>query len=142
MSKTNFRTLIIISWVLALAAYAARVLDANGVPTQVQSAVSAVNASGMPIQPGLYYLLGYLYFFLFLASTTGLFAFKNWARFLYLSYFVAGFALGLLPPLTVFDRVYFFVGSLYSLTSFMILSLAFFSPVRDYFGGERADELL
>jgi hypothetical protein len=141
MSKTNFHTLIIVSWVLALATYFVRLLDANGVPAQVQSAVSAANAAGMPIHMGLYYLLGYLYFFLFLASTAGLFAFKNWARFLYLSYFVAGFAYGLVPPLMVFDRVRLFFGGLYSLSSVTILSLVFFSPVRDYFRGAGADEL-
>jgi hypothetical protein len=141
MSKTNFRTLIIVSWILALAGYAARVLDAGGIPAQVQSAVNAVKVADMPIHSGLYNLFGWLYFFLFLASTIGTFAFRNWARYFYLAYFVAGLALGLLPPLTVYDRVHFLTGGLYSLSSIMILSLVFFSPVRNYFGGASADEL-
>jgi len=141
MSRTTFRTLLIVNWVLALAAYAANRVDAASVPAGARDAVNAANAAGMPFGIGLYYLLAYLYFFLFLISTVGLFAFKNFARRLYLGYFALGFALGLVPPLWVIGRPYYFAGGLLSLSSMLILTLIFFSPVRGFFGGTRAEEL-
>jgi len=141
MSKATFRNLLIANWVLTLAAYAANWLDAASMPAGVRDAVNAANAAGMPFGVGLYYLLTYLYFFLFLTSTVGLFAFKNFARRLYLIYFALGYALGLVPSLWVIGRPYYFVGGLLSLSSTMILTLIFFSPVRGFFGGTRAEEL-
>jgi len=141
MSKTSFRTLLIVNWVLALVAYFASALDAASVPPRVSDAVNAANAAGMPFGLGLYYLLAYLYFFLFLVSTVGLFAFKRFARPLYVAYVAAGLVFGLVPPLWVIARPYRLVGGLMSLSAMLILTLVFFSPVKDYFGGARAEEL-
>jgi hypothetical protein len=141
MSKTNFRTLLIVTWLLAIASYAVRVLDWNSMPAGVRDAVNAAYPSYLPFSIELYYLLFYIYFFLFLASTIGLFIFKNRARHLYLIYYVAGFALGFVPSFTVYARPYYFVAGLFALSSSLILALIFFSPVKDYFGGPRAGEL-
>lgn len=141
MSRTTFRTILIVNWVLALASYFANTLDAASVPPAVADAVNAANLTGVPFGLGLYYLLAYLYFFLFLVSTVGLFAFKKFARPLYAVYMVMGFAIGLVPPLWVMGRPYRFVGGLASLSAMLILTLVFFSPVRNYFGAARAEKL-
>ena len=141
MTRTTFRTLLIVNWALALAAYFASAWDAASVPPAVRDAVSAANDAGMPFGYGLFYLLAYLYFFLFLVSTVGLFAFKSFARPLYVAYVVTGLVFGLVPPLWVIARPYRLVGGFTSLSTMLILSLIYFSPVRNYFGGARAEEL-
>jgi hypothetical protein len=57
-----------------------------------------------------------------------------------LIYYVAGFALGLIPTFTSFGRPYYFVGGLSSFTSALVLSLIFFSPLKDQFTGARVGE--
>jgi hypothetical protein len=140
LSKSNFRTLLGTMWLLAVAAYAVRPLDWNSMPAGMRDAVSAAYPTALPVSVEFYYLLSYLYLFLFLASTVGLFAFKDWARRLFLIYYVAGFALGLVPTFTSFGRPYYFVGGLFSFTSALTLSLIFFSPLKDRFNGDRAEE--
>ncbi|MCA1594123.1 MAG: hypothetical protein LC754_16020 [Acidobacteria bacterium] len=142
MSKTTFRTLIIVMWMLTLASYVARALDANMMSTEFRAEIAAVNAAGMPLHVGMYYLLTYFYAFLFLVSTIGLFAFRNWARYLYLSFYLIGFGLALLPTLTVYDRAHIIFGGLYALVSALILSLIFLSPVKSYFVNSSTSELL
>jgi hypothetical protein len=133
--------MLIVNWLLALASYFANTLDAASVPPAVADAVNEANVAGVPFGLGLYYLLAYLYFFLFLVSTVGLFAFRNFARTLYVAYMVVGFVIGLVPPLWVMARPYRFVGGLSSLSAMLILTLIFFSPVRSFFGATRAEEL-
>jgi hypothetical protein len=141
LSKRNFRNLLGITWLLAIAAYAVRPLDWNSMPAGMRDAISVAYPTALPFSIEFYYLLSYLYFFLFIASTIGLFAFKNWARRLFLIYYVAGYALGLVPTFTSFGRPYYLVGGLFSFTSALTLSLIFFSPLKDQFTTARVSEL-
>lgn len=141
MSRTTFRTILIINWVVALAFYLASRLDVAYVPPAIYDAATAANVAGLPFGLGFYYLLAYLNFFLFLISTVGLFAFRKFARPLYVAYVAAGFALGLFPPLLVMARPYRLAGGLSSLLTMLILTLILFSPVKGYFSRARAEEL-
>ncbi len=141
MSKTNFRYLIIATWVLVLANYAAGYLGSGEaiVRARAMSRAGAEAWAGVPA--ALIYLISYLYFFLFLASPVGLFAFKNWARGLYLAYYALGFALALVPRVAVHGRSEVLFGGLFSLASALVLALVFFSPLKHSFGGAGAAEL-
>jgi hypothetical protein len=123
--------------VLVLASYAARALDAGGESAQLQ----AGGGAGSPSLATLFYLVAYLYFFIFLVSTVGLYAFKRWARPLFLAYHVLGFAFALIPERSIYGRAELFVGGIFAFTSALTLSLIYFSTVRDYFGRAAADEL-
>ena len=139
MTRTTFRTLLIANWVLALAAYAASVSGA--LPDGVREAVGAANAAGMPFGADTYNVLAYVYFFLFLVSTVGLFAFRDFARALYAGYVAMGFLLGMAIPVTALTRPAYFVGGLFTFSSMLILTLIYFSPVRGHFGAGRAKGL-
>jgi hypothetical protein len=141
VTRVGFRTLLIANWVLALAAYAARGADLFYLPPGLRNMYIEAYTSAMPFGVGLYYILAYAYLLLFLVSTVGMFAFRNFSRGLYLAFFVFGFALGLMPPFTVHGRLYYLAGGLFSLSSVLILTLIFLSPAKEFFRAGRAGEL-
>jgi hypothetical protein len=142
VSKVGFRTLLVANWLLALAAYSVRGVDFTRLPPGLRDAYAAAyNTSAMPFGMGLYYALSYAYFLLFLISTAGLFAFRDFARGVYLAFLVLGFTLGLSQPSTVHGRLYYLAGSLFSLSSVLIFALIFLSPAKEFFRAGRDVEL-
>src|ERR1044072_6407060 len=125
MSRTTFRTLLIVNWALGLAAFFANALDARYIPPDVRHVVNEAIFAEMSSGLGLYYLLACLCFFLYLISTVGLFAFKRFARPLFVAYLVAGFVIGLIPPLWLMARPYRIVGGLSSLSTVLIFTLIY-----------------
>src|SRR6266404_8960094 len=130
VTRTKFRVLLVLSWVLLVLAVTAYFIASNSLPIELQRWLNDYNSSEQTRVPGYRLLIDLLYLIINIVVAAGLFFFRRWARTLYAPIIVFGLALLFTERVSIEPEWSRAVSILANIINGVILALIYCSPVR------------
>jgi len=133
VTRTQYRALLVVSWVLLLLAVVAYFVSKKSLPIELQRWLSDYNSSQETRIPGYRLLIDVLYLAMYIVVAAGLFFFQRWAKMLFISLTLFGLALLMTSRISIEVEWSRAVSILANIINGVILALIFCSPVSRMF---------
>ena len=133
VTRTQFRVLLVISWVLLVLAVAAYFIAKKSLPIELQRWLNDYNSSQQTRIPGHRLLIDVFYLATNIVVAAGLFVFKRWAKMLYIPLTVFGLTLLITERVSIEVEWSRAISILASIINGVILALMYCSPVSGMF---------
>jgi hypothetical protein len=133
VTRTQYRALLVVSWLLLALAVAAYFIAKKSLPMELQQWLNDYNSSQETRIPGYRLLIDLFYLVMNIVVAAGLFFFQRWAKMLFIPLTLFGLALLMSSRISIEVEWSRAISTLCNITNGVILALIYCSPVSRMF---------